>query len=130
MSTAFNPRCALQVKAHDDDYVHRIYDSAKTPLQRLLLSGVLSDEEQQALREAIQTLDPLRLLDHLEGLQHALCCGVERTVVLQKIRRNKTAQYFIVQFRQPLQTAWQPRQPDLVYPLFSCLALVLCASSS
>jgi hypothetical protein len=72
MSTAFNPRCALLSKQHEGEKVRRVYDPAKTPLQRLLLSGVLPADRQQELSEVFQTLDPLSLLQHLEDLQHAL----------------------------------------------------------
>ena len=52
--------------------MRRIYDAAKTPLQRLMLSGVLSAESLCQLEEVVQTLDPLRLLQHLEQVQQAL----------------------------------------------------------
>src|SRR6202023_3233008 len=47
-------------------------DAAKTPLQRLLLSGVLSEEKQQELNAVAQALDPIRLLEHVQQLQKAL----------------------------------------------------------
>ena len=53
-------------------------DPAKTPLQRLLLSGILPAEKQHELNAVAQSLDPLRLLHQLEQLQKALFrCAVE-----------------------------------------------------
>ena len=52
--------------------MRRVYDAAKTPWQRLVLSGVLPAPTQQHLNEVVQALDPLRLLAHLEHLQQAL----------------------------------------------------------
>jgi hypothetical protein len=52
--------------------VRRIYDAAKTPLQRLLLSEVLPASKEQGLQRVAQVLDPLRLFHHLQDLQQAL----------------------------------------------------------
>ena len=49
-----------------------VYDPAKTPLQRLLLSGILPVQKQQELTEVAQALDPVRLLHQLELLQQAV----------------------------------------------------------
>jgi hypothetical protein len=58
--------------------VRYVYDPAKTPLQRLLLSGVLPAQKQQELTEVAQALDPIRLLHQLEQLQQAvLRCAVD-----------------------------------------------------
>jgi hypothetical protein len=45
---------------------------AKTPLQRLLLSGVLTARKQQELTEVAQALDPIRLFNQLKLLQQAV----------------------------------------------------------
>ena len=68
----FQPSMKLQSKQRDGKKVHCVYDPAKTPLQRLLLSGVLSTHKQQELIEVTQSLDPIRLLQQLEQLQQAL----------------------------------------------------------
>src|SRR5258707_15005430 len=49
-----------------------VYDPTKTPLQRLLQSGVLPAEMQQELTEVAQALDPIRLFQQLEQLQQAV----------------------------------------------------------
>jgi hypothetical protein len=51
--------------------VRRVYDLARTPLQRLLLSGVLPEAQQQELNVVARALDPLRLFQQLQQLQHA-----------------------------------------------------------
>jgi hypothetical protein len=52
--------------------VRYIYDAAKTPLQLLLLSGILPPQKQQELTELVQALDPISLLHQLEQLQQAV----------------------------------------------------------
>jgi hypothetical protein len=68
----FQPSMKLQSKHLEGEHEHRIYDEAKTPLQRVLHSGVLSEEKQQEWREAVESLDPLRLVQHVEALQRAV----------------------------------------------------------
>jgi site-specific recombinase XerD len=64
----------LQAISTDGRKPRRIYDAAKTPLQRLLLSQVLPTSSEQELQRAARMLDPLRLLYHLQDLQQALLC--------------------------------------------------------
>ena len=59
----------LQSKQREGKKVRYVYDSAKTPLQRLLLSGVLPVEMRQELTEVARALDPIRLFQQLEQLQ-------------------------------------------------------------
>ena len=68
----FQPSMKLLSKQRDGRKVRCIYDPAKTPLQRLLLSGVLPVQKQQELTEVAQALDPVRLLQQLELLQRAV----------------------------------------------------------
>jgi hypothetical protein len=66
--------------------VRYVYDPAKTPLQRLLLSGVLTAEIQQELTKVAQALDPIRLLHQLEQLQQAVFrCAVGCAPVISPI---------------------------------------------
>src|SRR5579859_670892 len=62
----------LQAKHSDGKKVRRVYDAAKTPLQRLLLSEVLSTEQRYQVLRMAQMLDPLGLFEHLQDLQQAL----------------------------------------------------------
>src|SRR6266699_760732 len=68
----FQPSMKLQTKQREGSKVHRTYDQAQTPLQRLLTSGELAADKHQELVRVTHALDPLRLLDQLEHLQKAL----------------------------------------------------------
>jgi hypothetical protein len=70
----FQPSMKLQAISTDGRKPRRVYDAAKTPLQRLLLCQVLPASSEQELQRAARMLDPLRLLHHLQGLQQALLC--------------------------------------------------------
>ena len=74
----FQPSMKLLSKQCDGKKVRYVYDPAKTPLQRLLLTGILSGEKQDELNAVAQSLDPLCLFEQLEQLQKALfSCAVE-----------------------------------------------------
>ncbi len=82
----FQPSMKLQSKQRDGKKVRYVYDSAKTPLQRLLLSGVLPTQKQQELTEVAQVLDPIGLLHRLEQLQQAVFrCAVSCSPVISPI---------------------------------------------
>ena len=68
----FQPSMKLLSKQREGKKVRYVYDSAKTPLQRLFQSGVLPVEMQQELLEVAQALDPIRLFEQLEQLQQAV----------------------------------------------------------
>ncbi len=68
----FQPSMKLLSKQREGKKMRYVYDPAKTPLQRLLLSGILPAEMQQELLEAANALDPIRLLHQLEQLQQAV----------------------------------------------------------
>lgn len=62
----------LLSKERDGRKVRCVYDPAKTPLHRLLLSGVLPAEMQQELLEVSQALDPILLFQQIALLQQAV----------------------------------------------------------
>jgi hypothetical protein len=68
----FQPSMKLQAKQREGSKVHRTYDQAQTPMQRLLASGTVSAKKQHELQRITEALDPLRLLQQLEYLQKAL----------------------------------------------------------
>jgi hypothetical protein len=68
----FQPAMKLLSKQREGKKVRYVYDPAKTPLQRLLLSGVLPTQKQQELTEVAHALDPIRLLHQLQQLQQAV----------------------------------------------------------
>ncbi len=65
----YQPSLKLISKERDGGHVTKKYDRAKTPLQRLLDAGVLSEERAAAERAIFQALDPLHLLSELNRLQ-------------------------------------------------------------
>jgi hypothetical protein len=68
----FQPSMKLHAKRRDGSKVHRTYESAQTPMQRVLTAGVLTPAQQQALQEITAALDPVRLLQQLDQIQKAL----------------------------------------------------------
>src|SRR5712692_295134 len=60
----FQPSMKLQAKQRDGKKVRYVYDPAKTPLQRLLLSGILPAQKQQELLEVAHAFDPITLQWH------------------------------------------------------------------
>jgi len=76
----FQPRVLLVTKQVEGRKIRRIYDGAKTPLQRVLLSEALSPAQQQELRTIGKAFDPLRLFQQVEQLQQAtLRCEAVRS---------------------------------------------------
>lgn len=68
----FQPSMKLVTKQRDQGKVHRKYDPAQTPLQRLLATEVLSAETRTRLEAIYPSLDPLGLLHQIATLQDAL----------------------------------------------------------
>ena len=68
----FQPSMKLLSKQRDGKKVRYVYDPAKTPLQRLLRSGVLPEQKQQEMTEVALALDPILLFQQLEQLQQAV----------------------------------------------------------
>jgi hypothetical protein len=81
----------LLSKQRDGKRVRYVYDPAKSPLQRLILSGTLSAQKVQELTEVAQALDPLRLLHQLEQLQQAVFhCAVSCSPVISPMPSANT----------------------------------------
>ncbi|MBO0791635.1 MAG: hypothetical protein J2P36_11900 [Ktedonobacteraceae bacterium] len=70
--SCFQPSMKLVAKHDEGRTVRREYDAARTPLQRLLLAGVLPASKQQELHAATQILDPIRLFRQVRRLQQAV----------------------------------------------------------
>lgn len=68
----FQPTMKLISKTRYGTKVHKIYDSAKTPYQRLLDSGTLSESKQQELTSIYTYLNPVHLLKDIHDNQEAL----------------------------------------------------------
>jgi hypothetical protein len=69
----FQPTMKLISKTRHGATVHKIYDTAKTPYQRLLDSGTLSESKQQELFSIYNYLNPVHLLNEIHDNQEALC---------------------------------------------------------
>jgi hypothetical protein len=68
----FQPSMKLLTKTRHGAKVNRQYDTAQTPYQRLVTSGMLPKEVSDRLEQIYGELDPVRLLRQLERLQDAL----------------------------------------------------------
>jgi hypothetical protein len=65
----FQPVMHLTAKIVTSDKVRRSWDEAKTPFERLLATGVLSQEQQQRLQALYEQTNPLQLREAIyEGL--------------------------------------------------------------
>lgn len=62
----FQPVMKLVGKTRNGAKVHKIFDTAQTPYQRLLASGVLTEEQKQALCSIYGALNPVALLKQIE----------------------------------------------------------------
>ncbi len=82
----FQPSLKLQAKVSAGDRVRRMYDVARTTLQRLLASGVLSEAQQENLNGQVQQIDPLILSEHLDALRYALWCGAHLPTAMEASR--------------------------------------------
>jgi hypothetical protein len=63
----FQPTTKLVSKTRHGARVHKVYDTAKTPYQRLLESGVLTPAKQAELAAIYRGLNPVLLLKQLNG---------------------------------------------------------------
>lgn len=61
----FQPVLKLKRKARNGAKVHKVYDTAQTPYQRLLNSGVLSEQKKRELAAVYASLNPVRLLKQI-----------------------------------------------------------------
>jgi hypothetical protein len=68
----FQPSMKLRAKRREGARVHRRYDEAQTPFQRLTRAGVLEQRVQEPLQAIYVALDPVQLLRQLRALQDAL----------------------------------------------------------
>jgi hypothetical protein len=93
----FQPSMKLLAKHDDGERVRRVYDPAKTPLERLLLSGILSEAEQDHLREVAEALDPAALDEQMEHLHLALLRAARRAGSLLSGRPSACIQRFAVE---------------------------------
>lgn len=73
----FQPVMKIVSKTRHGAKVHKLYDVAQTPYQRLLNSGVLADEKCRALTAIYQSLNPELLLKEIN-------CSLEKLWMLEE----------------------------------------------
>jgi hypothetical protein len=61
----FQPVMKLVGKSRNGAKVHKVFDTAKTPYQRLLESGMLTEEKEKELASIYTALNPARLLEQI-----------------------------------------------------------------
>ncbi len=63
----FQPTMKLASKTRHGARVYKVYETAKTPYQRLLLSGVLTEREKEVLVAMYNGINPVQLLKQVNG---------------------------------------------------------------
>ena len=76
----FQPVMKLVAKTRHGAEVHKVYDTARTPYQRLLDSGVLTEVKRQELAATYHGLNPVLLLKHINENLESLWKLAERPV--------------------------------------------------
>ena len=93
----FQPSVKLVKKTRNGSKVHRIYDKAKTPYQRVLDAESVSEEAKKRLSARCAELDPVELLVRIRNAQDRLwgCAQEQQTspgaVTPRRTRREKRA---------------------------------------
>jgi len=82
----FQPTMKLVSKIRHGAKVHKVYDIAKTPYQRLLELGALTPAKQSELAAIYHGLNPVQLLRQLNGNLERLWKLAERTSPVAKAR--------------------------------------------
>ena len=63
----FQPNAKLVSKTRHGARVHKVYDTPKTPYQRLLESGILADSTKAQLAASYSCSDPVHLLNQINA---------------------------------------------------------------
>ena len=85
----FQPVMNLVAKTRHGARVHKVYDRAQTPYQRLLNLGALSEAKQQELATTYHGLDPVRLLKQINENLEALWKLAQRPDYQRQVKVNK-----------------------------------------
>ena len=84
----FQPTMKLRSKTRRGAKVHKVYDTAKTPYQRLLESDVLTDDKKAELHAIHRGLNPVKLLEQLNGHLEKLWKLADKNNVKTKATSN------------------------------------------
>ena len=82
----FQPTMKLVGKTRQGARVHKVYNTARTPYQRLLDSGVLTPAKQSELAAIYHGLNPVLLLNQLNGHLEKMWKLAERPVLKAKAK--------------------------------------------
>ena len=74
----FQPVLKLVTKSRHGAKVYKVYDTAHTPYQRLLRSGVLTEDKKRELAHIYGALNPVTLLQQIRQSVEHLCTLAER----------------------------------------------------
>jgi hypothetical protein len=74
----FQPVSKLVRKSRHGAKVYKLYDTAQTPYQRLLRSGVLTEDKKRELGDTYGALNPVTLLKEIRRSVEHLCTLAER----------------------------------------------------
>ena len=90
----------LKSKERSGGKIHRTYEAAKTPYQRLLESGQLSPASEKRLRKQYESLNVVQLRREVERLRNELFDLVEGKVEEEGIRPARRGRPISVDGRQ------------------------------
>jgi len=112
----FQPSFKLKSSERDGGRIKRQHHPPRTPLQRLLATGQLSEERADQLRQLQRGSDPLALLEtirHCQGQLAVLASGEQSSglgpgaAVADHTKENRSLEVFL----GDLQTLWHSSQP-------------------
>ena len=86
----FQPVMKLVYKTRNGAKVHKVYDVARTPYQRLLGSGVLTQIQKQALAAIYHGLNPVTLLNEINENLEELWTQADRHITTSKGKQPST----------------------------------------
>jgi len=100
----FQPSFKLAEKSRDGAVVRKRYHAPRTPCQRLLEDGRVSDEIKAGLRATASRLDPVRLLHDIRAGQERLVAISDRSGLVERAAPSEPA---LEEFLKGLRTAWR-----------------------
>ena len=113
----FQPSFKLKSSVREGGRIKRLHHPPRTPLQQLLRTGVLSDQEAQGLRELRKRCDPVALLATIRSCQSRLALLISgqqasamagETFTWQTPEEEKRE---LARFLQGLQALWRQSRP-------------------
>ena len=114
----FQPSFKLKSSMREGGRIKRLHHPPRTPLQQLLRTGVLSDQEAQSLRELRKRCDPVALLATMRSCQSRLALlisGQQASAMAGDPLTWQTPEQEkreLEGFLQGLQTLWRQSRPQ------------------